>query len=554
MKFINSKSFFLLLIFIFSLIPLYDFMRDGFPITHDGKDHIARIANFYSNINEGTLIPRWAGKLNWGYGHPILMFLYPFPSYMASMFIFMGIGLINSVKLVFVISYIFSGLSMFLWLRKHFSNITGFVGSMLYLFAPYRFVDMYVRGAIGEHTAFMFLPLIMLFLFNVYKQKQYRYLVLASVSIAGLILSHNAISLMFLPVVFIYMFYLFYKSGFDNKIIIKFMVVLILAFALSAFFWIPAFFEGKYTLRSIVTTKDYSNRFVPLYDFISTDWNYGGTDVLSKHIGLVQITLTFVSLFVILRDGVISKNNFLLKFSLTVFLLSIFIMTYYSKPIWDILSILQKFQFPWRFLTLSVFSTAVIGSAVFRKIARKYAILPAAIIVILLLFTNYKYWHANGYLNFPESLYSSVYNSTTDTGESSPVWSVRFMESQATSNIEVIEGSATINELFRSNTHHIYQIETKEKVRVKENTLYFPGWRIRINNKEIKPEFQDPNHRGLMTFFVEKGVSVIDIKFQETRLRKIANIISLSGLILTILYAIIIKYKHGKAFRGTRYI
>src|SRR3989344_8942000 len=89
-------------IILVSLIAGFDFYRDGFPLTHDGQDHIARIANFYQNLQEGVFIPRWAGNLNWGYGHPILMFLYPLPSYTAFVFLFLGISLIGSVKLVFI--------------------------------------------------------------------------------------------------------------------------------------------------------------------------------------------------------------------------------------------------------------------------------------------------------------------------------------------------------------------------------------------------------------------------------------------------------------------
>mgnify|MGYP001590198170 FL=1 len=72
------------------VVPLLDLLHLGLPIAHDGQDHVARIANFYQNLTEGNIIPRWAGNLNWGYGHPILEFLYPFPSYFASFFHFLG--------------------------------------------------------------------------------------------------------------------------------------------------------------------------------------------------------------------------------------------------------------------------------------------------------------------------------------------------------------------------------------------------------------------------------------------------------------------------------
>src|SRR3989344_960027 len=91
----------ILILSLISLIPMLDLFNVGLPITHDGQDHIARIANFYQNLLDGNIIPRWAGNLNWGYGHPILMFLYPLPSYAASIFHAIGFSLVDSTKLVF---------------------------------------------------------------------------------------------------------------------------------------------------------------------------------------------------------------------------------------------------------------------------------------------------------------------------------------------------------------------------------------------------------------------------------------------------------------------
>src|SRR3989344_7836935 len=139
----------LTIIILFSLIPLLDYLHPGLPITHDGQDHVARIANFYQSLSEGNLIPRWGSNLNWGFGHPILMFLYPAPSYIASVFIFLGYSLVDSVKIVFGLTFIISGIGMYLWINRLLVMYAGIVAAILYMFAPYRFVNLYVRGAIG---------------------------------------------------------------------------------------------------------------------------------------------------------------------------------------------------------------------------------------------------------------------------------------------------------------------------------------------------------------------------------------------------------------------
>src|SRR3989338_998222 len=96
-----KKYLMLVLIVAIGLIPLLDLFRQGMFLSHDGQDHVVRIANFYQSLSEGNLIPRWAANLNWGYGHPILMFLYPLPSYLASLFHGIGFSFVMSVKLIF---------------------------------------------------------------------------------------------------------------------------------------------------------------------------------------------------------------------------------------------------------------------------------------------------------------------------------------------------------------------------------------------------------------------------------------------------------------------
>src|SRR5579885_1499639 len=101
-----KKCFPFLFLCIILLIPLADLFHPGLPLTHDGQDHVARIANFYQNLSEGNIVPRWAANLNWGYGHPILEFLYPLPSYIASFFHFAGMSFVNSVKAEFGLTFV----------------------------------------------------------------------------------------------------------------------------------------------------------------------------------------------------------------------------------------------------------------------------------------------------------------------------------------------------------------------------------------------------------------------------------------------------------------
>lgn len=526
-----------LLVILIGIIPLFDLFHPGLPFTHDGQDHVIRLANFYQNLSEGNVIPRWAANVNYGYGHPVLMFFYPLPYYVGSIIHSLGFSFIDSIKLAFGIAYVFSGLTMFLWVNEFLGKRAAFAGALLYLLAPYRFVDLYVRGAIGEHVAFLFPPLIVYFLLRLSKRYSYWYLLGGSLSFAGLILSHNAMSLMFLPLIFLYILYLLWQTNLKRYFILNTLYLILLAFGLSAFFWMPAFFEAKYTLRDIVTSGEYASRFIPFGSFVYGSWNYGGSGEFTTQVGTLQLVAVFASLFALV--GFYQKRNKLWIISaglLVVLSFTLFLMTEASNTIWQTVTILQKFQFPWRFLSLTVFITAILGGIAIFAIPGKFQLFACGFLLLSLLWFNKDYSHAKGYLIREDSFFTAVQRTTTnDTGESSPIWSVRFMEKPPAAHMEVIDGNAKIAELKRVSTYHEYKVEAEETTRVRENTLYFPGWETFVDGKKVSIEFQDPANRGLITFFVSKGDHIIEVTFKETRLRFFANFVSLASVVVVCL-------------------
>lgn len=551
MKFIKSRSFFpLLLLFALSLLPLLNLLTPGLPITHDGIDHVARIANFYKNLEEGVLIPRWAANLNWGFGHPILMFLYPLPSYTTSLFHFLGFSLVDSLKLFFAVSYILSGLFMFMWLKEFLDERSAFLGSVLYLFAPYRFVDLYVRGAIGEHAAFVFLPLVLYTLYKLSKAPNKQWVMLSSLSFAGLILSHNAISLIFIPFILFYIFYLFWEHKSKAKFIIS-GFSLFLGLLFSFFFWFPAFAEGKYTLRDIVTSGEYSSRFVDPQSLLYGLWNFGISGQFSVQIGIIHILLVLLAtIFVIKQVLKKDKQDLLLLGSFIFLAFSIFLMIGESKFVWDKVTTLQKLQFPWRFLSIVVFLTSLIGAVFVSKIILKNSSKKNFVVGILIfatVFLTKDFWHAKEYKTMADSNFETIYNSTTDTGESAPIWSVRFMEKKPKAEIELIDGLAQFKKISRKTTEHRYLVKVGKPSRIRENTLYFPGWKVYDNGKEVENvEFQDPKNRGLITFYLDSGVHNLELKFEETKLRQFANLVSGLSIFSVVLIFLILKIKHEK--------
>ena len=202
---------YLFVIIILSLIALWPFFRKGYFETHDGEWMVIRFSAFHQTLAARQFPVRFVDRLNNNYGYPVLNFLYPLPFYLSEVPKALGFGFIDSVKITFISSTVFSVVAMFWALSQYFSKYASLAGAIIYLFIPYRFVDLYVRGSLGENVAFTIAPLILGSIFKIAKGQK-EFLPVLSVSVALLIISHNVVAILFMPLFFLLSFLLIKKD------------------------------------------------------------------------------------------------------------------------------------------------------------------------------------------------------------------------------------------------------------------------------------------------------------------------------------------------------
>lgn len=528
----------IVILILLSIVPVIDLLRPGLFVAHDSLLHAARAASFYQSLTEGNVIPRWGGNLNLGYGHPALEFYYPAPSYIIAILHVIGFSFVDGLKILFGVSFIASILAMYVWVNEAWGYKAGFLSALIYGFSPYRFVDLYVRGAIGEHIEFVLMPLALFFALKLAKESNLKWSILLSLTIAFVILSHNVVSIFFIPILFLYALYLYIFISTKKKYYLYlFFIGLTIGFCLSAFYWIPAYFEGRYTLRDIVTNKDFSDKFVPWDKFLLSSWNFGGGDMFSKSIGIVGIAFLTIGLVITFFWKITFEKRVLFYGSYAVFILSLFLMTKNSHLLWESIPLMQKFQFPWRFLTVTVLTISIIVALVVNTIGNKLKIGLLCFIAVMTLLLTSNMWTANEYTMYSDEYLLNNYEGTTDaSGENSPIWSIRFMEVKPKQPIEVIDGNADIMNVSRTFESHTFTVTVNsDKARILDNTLYFPGWTVFIDNSAlslIDVWFQDPDYRGLINFWMTQGTHAVRIEFLETKLRLLANSVSIASLIV----------------------
>jgi uncharacterized membrane protein len=146
-------------IFLFILCALYalPYFRTGYFPTHDGEWAVVRLAEMNRELRDGQFPPRWSDYLNHGYGYPLFTFTYPLPYYLGAFLNQLGFGLVGAIKALFVLSIFLSGYFMFLFGRSLIGTAGGLIAAALYVAAPFRLVDLYVRGSICFVSAHIFL-------------------------------------------------------------------------------------------------------------------------------------------------------------------------------------------------------------------------------------------------------------------------------------------------------------------------------------------------------------------------------------------------------------
>jgi len=343
---------------LFGLFVCLPLLGKGYIPTHDGEYHIIRFIEFFRMLSAGYWFPRWAPTLNSGYGMPVFLFHYPLPNYIGAFFLSIGIDAVYAFKLSLAFGYIISSIFAFLWLRKLFGVKAALTGALISSFVPYWFVDIYVRGSVGEVWAIAFVFAALMFL-------EYRRLILFACAIAGLILSHNILAMLFIP-------FLLGYAYFQNR---RYILGIFFGIVLTAYFWIPALFERGYVVG--LNIVNFHEHFIQLYEFLIPSWGTGfsgavfGINKMSFQIGMIPLAVLVGSIIFGLKEKDLKVRR-LYWYFLLVLLSAVSLMFPWATYIWDHVTFITYVQFPWRFLSFVIPVVAFIGAYVSNHIRMRF--------------------------------------------------------------------------------------------------------------------------------------------------------------------------------------
>ncbi|MBI3397094.1 hypothetical protein HY045_01310, partial [Candidatus Woesebacteria bacterium] len=398
---------FIILICALAIPTFIRMVKPGMFTTQDF--HFFRLFEFDKCFKDLQIPCRWAPDAGLGFGEPLFNFYGQLPYLFGEIIHISGFSLIDSLKSVFIFSLFASGVSMyFLAKRVWKDDLSSLISAIIYVYAPYRAVDVWVRGALPEALSFAIYPLILLSLDKFIDDEKTTGLMWFVLFLTALILTHNLSVLLFLPVILVWVLYRIINMK-KYKLLLKIVSGFVLAGLLSSFYLIPVITEAKY-INLDATTLGYFNfrgHYVETSQLLfSRFWGYGASvfgpeDGMSLAIGQIQWVIPVLTLLLILLKRKIFENKtFVILFLLGWFLL--FMTHNKSIFLWLRVDYLKYIQFPWRFLAPATF-VFTLASGKIAQLFSKYKKLICLIIVVITIGLNYSFFGEDIWLNVKDS-------------------------------------------------------------------------------------------------------------------------------------------------------
>ena len=548
MKRLRGELFFILLLaFIISVIFVFDlFFHRGQPTTFDGPTHISNIAQIYDAMRDGEFPARWGDGFA-RYGMPIPIFAQQVTSYLGAFINFITRDVVLSYNLVVLIGLFLSTVLMYVFLQLHVGKMPALAGAILFHFAPYRIMNVYIRGALPEFFASVFMISTLIGLHLLLEKRSMSGYFVFTISIALLLLTHPFMfvvgSVLFVP----YGLFLWLKHR--PKASVLFIVIgsIIFGFGIAAYFLVPLLREIKYFYYGQSADHFVRGNFLTVQQFIIEQWFYFRNDVATRahyHLGgIIEGTIFIISILVFGLILIRQKKIRVEHVFILAGLLYVFFMLPISEFLYGKITLLGNIQHPWRMMTGYILIPPVLLAFLVERF--KYKNLALYVLIIIVALIRFPQLYGKNYTVYPQksyfltdyNLHGTVMN-TIWTGE---VRSYPYKNQKA----EIIEGKGKILSREVKNAQRQYEVDAQSEIRLADYTFYFPGWKAYVDGSEVPIEFQDPNYRGVITYKVPHGNHQITVKFTETKIRLLGNAVTLFSLVIFIGgYYFIKRYKY----------
>lgn len=400
----RHKNTLLLLVGI-ALLPSLPLLVQGIHSGHDVAFHLMRIEGIAQELQRGVFPVRLSSLWMDGYGYPVSIYYGDFLLYLPALLRLAGIPLVASYKwYIFCINLLTAVLAYVCFSRMGQKRWVALAACAAYVCAPYRMVNIYVRGAVGEYSAVTFLPVVALGVYQIYtadlsrRKELCRAALILALGMTGVLCTH-LLSAEMAAIVIALVCLLLARRTFRLRRILAYLLAVGETVLFSLFFLVP--FLDYYanvsvrintTLEQSTQKIQYGGAYLGQYfSFFQNPIGQSSSDVAQR----MQMTPGLVLMAALLLAVILWVNGKASR-RLRLYTVLACLMLWLSSDLfpWDFLAahsrlgnFLAQVQFPWRYLSFAIlFLCLLLGEALAQlpawSPAAARALSPAAVLAV----------------------------------------------------------------------------------------------------------------------------------------------------------------------------
>lgn len=571
----NKEYLCILLISIIVCIPL---MNKNINIYRDdGIQHVCRLIGTYQTIKSGEMLPMIMSNLCNNFGYSWNIFYSPLTAYAPLIFKIFNFTFTNCLKIFMFAVTLLSGITMYTFMMNVTKNKNvSLLSSILYVLAPYRITDMYIRIAVAELASFVFIPIIFDGLYSVLKEEKLSFKLIWGT--VGLILTHTVITMYMAIICLLYLVFNIKKLKSIN--VIRILVIsLVCILLITSFYWVGLLQHHNATSYEV---------FVPGRMEVGNKLEYYKTEFYQLfHTNKDQTMIYAIGLVTVLGLVLtpIAWKNVEKDYKRTYVLFLIFgiiltIMTLTFFPFEKLPSIFKMIQFTFRLYEFTAFFFAFVAGINYGIIIKNFKIFDVIVLTIISTLLLIPYNSKLEYeLSTNEDRLIKGVRVTENTGRvHAGMASMEYLPSKAFKVLNtyianrkdepiITNGEAEILNYSKNRTNLEFELanmKSKQEADNKNNKteagltielpyIYYLGYRVYANGSEIEYAESD---NGFVQIKInpalyEQDVK-INVKYIGTNEMIVTSVISIVSAMIIVISEIILNMKNLKLKRGIK--
>jgi len=286
---------------------------------------------------------------------------------------------------------------------------------------------------------------------------------------------------------------------------------------------------------------DYRQHFITLRElFLSNHWGYGSSalgpvDDLALSTGIIHWILGLGSVAIAALSLKKNRKIPLLILGFGVIELAVlFLMHERSSFVWALIKPLSWLQFPWRFLSLSVFILSFMSAFVISSLG-KASYLAGILIICGLFVLHGSFFTPKTWLNVTDKdeLTGAMWEKelTASIFDYLPIYAKLPPDSKAPDLPEVVSGNAIFVTYKKGSNYQGGLVKVIDGATIRVPLYDFPGMEVQIDGKKVNHVHDNCDGEkvclGLITFDISEGDHKLLVILKNTPVRTIGNVLTL---------------------------